>query len=67
MTEDLFLWNSDGKNTEGYHNWYCPVEPNNTGDCNNLWGAHNFMGDDFYCSGYDGNIDGYFMLCQKST
>merc|ERR1712080_702743 len=34
-TEALFLWNSDGQNTEGYHNWY-GVNPNDGGNCVHL-------------------------------
>jgi len=34
--EARFLWDSDGQNTESYHNWY-PSEPNGDGDCVELW------------------------------
>jgi len=61
MTEGLFVWDSDGQNTESYHNWYGP-EPNNSGDCVQLWGDRSFLWDDSYCS----NVDN-FALCQKST
>merc|ERR1711963_456707 len=37
-TEALFLWNSNRENTESYHNWHNPDEPNGSGDCCKLWG-----------------------------
>jgi len=61
MIEGLFVWNSDGQNTESYHNWY-DEEPNNTGDCAHLWVEHNFLWADSGCS-WD---YGFFALCQKS-
>jgi len=63
ITKGLFVWNSDGRNTESYHHWYDPVEPNGSGDCVALWGYHNFFWDDTGC-GWEGP---YFALCQKST
>merc|ERR1712133_272274 len=63
MTEALFVWNSDGQNTESYRNWYGPVEPNNSGDCVQLYNFHNFQWDDCNCH-YEDNL---FALCQKST
>merc|ERR1711962_968063 len=38
MTEGLFLWNSDGQNTENYHNWY-PSEPDEPGNCVHIAGG----------------------------
>merc|ERR1712133_100168 len=62
-TESLFLWNSDGHNTESYHNWYDPKEPNGSGDCCQLYVKYDWKWDDWDCD----YVDAHFALCQKTT
>merc|ERR1711962_698376 len=64
-TEGLFLWNSDGQNTESYHNWG-PSQPNNDGNCVRLYGAYSIMWCDWNCDQAEA-WDYIYALCQKSV
>jgi len=65
VTEALFLWNSDGQNTQSYHNWG-EGEPSGDGDCAHLYFWTDEKWNDLYC---DHMTDQYgnpiYALCQK--